>query len=90
MAREICSLHENFEEKINKIFEKLSERKSSDDVQDERLNNIEKTIVRIENKLDCFKKQLSQVSTKVAVMFGVFSTFIAIMQVWPTIKQVLH
>ncbi len=87
---QVCSLHEKLEEKFDKIFERLGERKSSDDVQDERLDNIEKSIARIERKMDCFKQQLSQVSTRVAVIFGVFSTFISIMQVWPTIKQLLN
>ena len=87
--REVCPLHEKFESRIDEIFERLSERKSSDDVQDERLNNIEKAIIRIERKTDCLKTQISQVSTKVAVIFGVFSTFVVIMQIWPTIKTIL-
>ncbi|MCD6320374.1 MAG: hypothetical protein J7M03_06805 [Candidatus Desulfofervidaceae bacterium] len=86
---EMCPLHEKLESKIDDIFEKLSNRKSADDVQDERLNRIEGTIQRIEKKTDCLKKQISQVSIKVGIIMGVFSTIIAILQVLPVIKTIL-
>jgi len=86
---EMCSLHEKLENKIDDIFERLSNRKSADDVQDERLNRIEGAIQRIEKKTDCLKKQISQVSVKVGIIMGVFSTIIAILQVLPVIKTIL-
>jgi len=86
---ELCPLHEKLESKIDDIFEKLSNRKSADDVQDERLDRIEDAIQRIEQKTDCLKKQISQVSTRVGIIMGVFSTIIAILQVLPVIKTIL-
>ncbi len=85
---EVCAFHEKLENKIDDIFERLSNRKSADDVQNERLDRIEGAIQRIERKTDCLKKQISQVSTRVGIIMGVFSTIIAILQVLPVIKTI--
>ena len=86
----VCEYHNELVEKLEQIFSKLEQRKSSDDLQDFRLDRIEHTLEKIDKKQDCLKKQISDVTIKVGIIMGVFSTIMVILRVLPTIKQILH
>ena len=86
----VCEYHNELVEKLERIFSKLEQRKSSDDLQDFRLDKMEEILKDIQTKQDCLKKQISNVTVKVGIIMGVFSTIMVILQVLPTIKQILH
>ena len=86
----VCEYHNELVEKLERIFSKLEQRKSSDDLQDFRLDRIENTLEKINKKQDCLKKQISDVTIKVGIIMGVFSTIMVILRVLPTIKQILY
>ena len=86
----VCEYHNELVEKLEQIFSKLEQRKSSDDLQDFRLDRIESTLEKINKKQDCLKKQISDVTIKVGIIMGVFSTIMVVLRVLPTIKQILH
>ena len=86
----VCEYHNELVEKLERIFSKLEQRKSSDDLQDFRLDKMEEILKDIQTKQDCLKKQISNVTVKVGVIMGVFSTIMVILQVLPSIKQILH